>query len=322
MGSELESCAWSEHTVKLLKQQTILKTLVTDYEKLLSHLGDLDACIELSSEEPSFLDEAVQLCQQLEQETSRLELLSYFDGPWDQHDCYLRVKAGQGGKEAQAWTAMIRRMYLCYAEQAGFKAIIQSETYTDAGIRESEISICGHLAFGMIKHEAGVHRLQRISPFDPTGNRQTSFCRVEVTPQIDDDVEIDIDWDKEVKRETFGASSPGGQNANRNFTGIRFTHIPTGISAQSAAKSQLQNVKTAKKTLLSRLYAHEMQKRQDTADELRRALPQASWGNHSRTYVLDDKRVKDHRINYEEFDVEKILNGRLQPFIDRLVRAN
>lgn len=305
-----------DNLIKTIKR---LKPTVDAYQLCENDIAELETFAELANE-PDLAAEGEELASSIEKRLDALELASYFDGPYDQGDCYIQLKAGQGGQEAQAWTDMLTRMYLKFCELQGFKASLDAASYTPAGIRDAEISVSGHCAYGMLKHEAGVHRLQRISPFDPTGNRQTSFTAVEVVPDVDTSIELEIDWDKDVKKEFYCASGPGGQHRNRNATAVRLTHLVTGITANCAMKSQPQNLKSAQKVLAARLLARLQKEQKARLDELRGNVAEASWGNHSRTYVLDAKRVHDHRTNYKEFDPFKVLDGHLHNFVESLVK--
>ncbi len=294
--------------------------MVEAYQGCESTLAELEAIVEIGLDDDELASEGEMLSTKLKVKVDKLELSSYFNGPHDHGDCYIRLKAGQGGQEAQAWTAMLLRMYQKFCDMEGFKVSLDAASYTPSGIRDAELTVSGHLAYGTLKHEAGVHRLQRVSPFDPCGNRQTSFAGIEVVPDIDTTVELNINWDKEVKTEFYRESGPGGQNRNKNDTAVRLTHLATGITANCAKKSQAQNRKSAKKVLTARLLNKLQQEQKEHLDQLRGDVAEASWGNHSRTYVLDAKRVHDHRTNYKEFDPDKVLNGHLGNFIESLVK--
>ena len=285
-------------------------------------MSELEAIVEIGLEDDDLVLEGTLLSKRIESKIDKLELNSYFNDPYDHGDCYIRLKAGQGGQEAQAWTNMLLRMYQKFCELEGFKVTLDAASYTPAGIRDAELTVSGHLAYGMLKYEAGVHRLQRVSPFDPCGNRQTSFAGVEVIPDIDTNVELNIDWDKDVRTEFYCASGAGGQHRNRNATAVRLTHLITGITANCAMKSQAQNRKSARKVLTARLLNKLNSENKERLNELRGEITEASWGNHSRTYVLDAKRVHDHRTNYKEFDPYKVLDGHLSKFIETLVKQS
>lgn len=290
------------------------------YQQCENDLAELEVFAEVACEDPELVSEGEQLATRIEKNLDSLELASYFDGPHDQGNCYIQLKAGQGGQEAQAWTDMLLRMYTKFCELQGFNVTLDAASYTPAGIRDAELSISGDCAYGMLKHEAGVHRLQRISPFDPCGNRQTSFAAVEVVPEVDTSIELDIDWDKDVRTEFYCASGAGGQHRNRNATAVRLTHIATGITATCATKSQAQNRKSAARVLTARLITKLREEQKNALSEIRSSSAEPSWGNHSRTYVLDAKRVHDHRTNYKEFDPFKVLNGELGSFVEKLVK--
>jgi len=306
----------------LIKKIKSLKRTVESYQGCETDLSELETIVEIGLDDDDLVLEGTLLSKRIESKIDKLELNSYFNGPYDHGDCYIRLKAGQGGQEAQAWTDMLLRMYQKFCELEGFKVTLDAASYTPAGVRDAELTVSGHLAYGMLKYEAGVHRLQRVSPFDPCGNRQTSFAGVEVIPDVDTTTELDIDWNKDVRTEFYCEQGPGGQNRNRNATAVRLTHLATGISANSAIKSQAQNRKLAQKVLTARLLYKLQQENKAKLKELQGEVVAASWGNHSRTYVLDAKRVHDHRTNYKEFDPYKVLNGHLSKFIETLVKQS
>ncbi|MCY7306237.1 MAG: peptide chain release factor 2 [Rhodoferax sp.] len=250
-------------------------------------------------------------------EVEKLEFRRMFNNPADPMNCFLDIQAGAGGTEACDWASMLLRQYLRYAERKGFKSTIEDESAGDtAGIKGATIKIEGDYAFGLLRTETGVHRLVRKSPFDSSGGRHTSFASVFVYPEIDDSIEIDIN-PADVRTDTFRASGAGGQHINKTDSAVRLTHIPTGIVVQCQdGRSQHSNRDVAWKRLRSRLYDHEMRKRQEEQQKLEDSKTDVGWGHQIRSYVLDQSRIKDLRTNHETSATQKVLDGDLDPFIE------
>ncbi len=246
-----------------------------------------------------------------------LEFRRMFNNPADPMNAFLDIQAGAGGTEACDWASMLLRQYLKYAERKGFKTTMEDETAGDtAGIKGATIKIEGEYAFGLLRTETGVHRLVRKSPFDSSGGRHTSFASVFVYPEIDDSIEIDIN-PADVRTDTFRASGAGGQHINKTDSAVRLTHIPTGIVVQCQdGRSQHSNRDVAWKRLRSRLYDHEMRKRQAEQQKLEDSKTDVGWGHQIRSYVLDNSRIKDLRTNVEVSATQKVLDGDLDVFIE------
>ena len=246
-----------------------------------------------------------------------LEFRRMFNNPADPLNCFLDIQAGAGGTEACDWASMLLRQYLRYAERKGFKTELEDETPGDtAGIKSASIKIEGEYAFGLLRTETGVHRLVRKSPFDSSGGRHTSFASVFVYPEIDDSIEIDIN-PSDVRVDTFRASGAGGQHINKTDSAVRLTHLPTGIVVQCQdGRSQHSNRDVAWKRLRSRLYDHEMRKRQEEQQKLEDSKTDVGWGHQIRSYVLDNSRIKDLRTNVEISATQKVLDGDLDAFIE------
>ena len=268
--------------------------------------GDTDSLLHIETE-------AAKLATEVEQ----LEFRRMFNKPEDPMNCFLDIQAGAGGTEACDWASMLLRQYLRYAERKGFKSSIEDESAGDtAGIKGATIKIEGEYAFGLLRTETGVHRLVRKSPFDSSGGRHTSFASVFVYPEIDDSIEIDIN-PADVRTDTFRASGAGGQHINKTDSAVRLTHIPTGIVVQCQdGRSQHSNRDVAWKRLRSRLYDHEMRKRQEEQQKLEDSKTDVGWGHQIRSYVLDQSRIKDLRTNHETSATQKVLDGDLDPFIE------
>ena len=252
----------------------------------------------------------------LREKIEELEFRRMFNNPADPSNCFIDIQAGAGGTEACDWASMLLRQYLKYAERKGFKTQIEDETPGDtAGIKGATIKVEGDYAFGLLRTETGVHRLVRKSPFDSSGGRHTSFASIFVYPEIDDSIEIEIN-PADVRTDTFRASGAGGQHINKTDSAVRLTHIPTGIVVQCQdGRSQHSNRDVAWKRLRSRLYDHEMRKRQEAQQKLEDSKTDVGWGHQIRSYVLDQSRIKDLRTNYETSATQKVLDGDLDPFI-------
>lgn len=245
-----------------------------------------------------------------------MEFKSTITKPEDELNAILEINAGAGGTEACDWASMLMRMYLMYAEKSGFKVTELSSTDGDvAGIKSVTLEIVGDLAYGLLKGENGVHRLVRVSPFNAQGKRMTSFASVFVHPMVDDSIEVvinpaDLEWD------TFRASGAGGQHVNRTESAVRVRHLPTGLVAEcQQERSQIQNREKAMMLLKSRIYELELEKQRAEKDAVEAAKMKNEWGSQIRSYVLDDRRVKDHRTGFTNNNTDAVLNGDISGFL-------
>ena len=278
--------------------------------------------IEISENDNSLESEILESLQELTHSIDQLELKTLFDEEFDARNVIVSIHAGAGGVESQDWAGMIMRMYLRWAEKNNMTAkVLETSKGDEAGIKSCTINIDGHNAFGMLRSEKGVHRLVRLSPYDSDNARHTSFVLVEILPEIESDIEIDIKSD-DLNIESFKAGGAGGQSVQKNSTAIRITHIPTGIKVSCQnERSQVQNREIAMKILKSRLLSLEIKKRDENEKKLKGPHVSAEWGNQIRSYVLHPyKMVKDHRTNLESPDPDKILDGDLSEFIDKYLR--
>ncbi len=253
----------------------------------------------------------------LEKQIAELEFRRMFHNVADPNNAFIDIQAGAGGTEACDWASMLLRQYLRYCERKGFKATVMEETAGDvAGIRSASIKVEGDYAYGFLRTETGVHRLVRKSPFDSSGGRHTSFASVFAYPEVDDSIEIEIN-PADVRIDTFRASGAGGQHINKTDSAVRMTHVPTNIVVQCQDdRSQHRNRDEAWKQLRSKLFEHEMRKREAEQKKLEDSKTDVGWGHQIRSYVLDQSRIKDLRTNVEMSNTQKVLDGDLDMFIE------
>lgn len=289
------------------------------YDSLAEAKDDLDAWLELAQEAPDE-ESLTALASQIDVFKERLgtvELATMFAFEHDKNNAILEIHPGAGGVESQDWAEMLLRMYTRYGERKGFKVSqLDFQHGEEAGIKSVTLQLEGFYAYGLLKGESGVHRLIRISPFDSSGRRHTSFASVDVYPDMDDDIEIDLK-DEDLRIDTFRSSGPGGQSVNKTSSAIRITHIPTGIVAQCQnEKSQHRNKATAMRLIKARLYEVELKKIEESRKQDYQAKEAIAWGSQIRTYTLQPYRlVKDHRSNSENGNVEAFLDGDLDEMI-------
>ncbi len=287
--------------------------------------SDLIQLLQLSEAEgDADLAEAVEKdAETLAAELEEMELTLALSGEYDRRDAILAIHAGAGGTDSQDWAEMLLRMYLRWADKRGFKAnVIDHMSGEEAGIKSATVEVSGRNAFGYLRAERGVHRLVRISPFDASRARHTSFAKIEVMPEVESDAEVDINPD-DLRIDVFRASGHGGQNVQKNSTAVRITHIPTGIVVTCQnERSQGRNKELALKVLESRLLEIEIERQEAERARLKGENVSAGWGNQIRSYVLHPyKMVKDHRTNHETSSAEAVLDGDLDPFIRAYQKA-
>lgn len=263
------------------------------------------------------LSEVDEELERLETLVGGLEFRRMFSGEADSNNCYLDIQAGSGGTEAQDWGNMLLRMYLRWAEKKGFKVeVVEVSEGEVAGIKSATIHVQGEYAYGWLRTETGIHRLVRKSPFDSGARRHTSFSSVFVSPEIDDNVEIEVD-PSDLRIDTYRASGAGGQHVNRTDSAVRITHEPSGIVVQcQSQRSQHQNKDFAMKQLRAKLYEREMDARKAEAQALEDSKADIGWGSQIRSYVLDSSRIKDLRTGVESSNTQAVLDGALDPFIE------
>lgn len=305
---------------KILKERTTLEKNIGVCRDIQTTLNDNIDLLELAEAEgdTAIADEAAQNIINLGKTARTRQLESLLSGEADGNDCYLEVNSGAGGTEAQDWAEIVLRMYVRWAEQHGYQLDELEHSDGDgAGIKSATLLIKGANAYGWLKHESGVHRLVRISPFDSNARRHTSFCSVWVYPVVDDNIDIVID-DKDLRVDTYRASGAGGQHVNRTDSAIRITHLPTGIVVQCQNdRSQHRNRATAMGMLKARLYEAELQKREAAATAIEASKTDIGWGHQIRSYVLHPYQlVKDLRTDVETSDSAGVLNGDLDRFLE------
>jgi peptide chain release factor 2 len=287
-------------------------------------LLDADELLEMAAAEndQETLDVIESDLEALDVDISRLEFHRMFSGDMDESNAFLDIQAGSGGTEAQDWAEMLLRMYLRWAERRGFKAeLIEVSPGDVAGIKSATVKVEGSYAFGWLRTEIGVHRLVRKSPFDSGNRRHTSFAAVFVSPEIDDDIDIDIN-PADLRIDVYRASGAGGQHVNRTESAVRITHMPSGVVVQCQNdRSQHKNKATAMKQLKSKLYELEVQKRNVDQQALEDTKSDIGWGSQIRSYVLDQSRIKDLRTGMEIGNTQAVLDGDLDPFIEASLKS-
>ena len=316
----LEKEIWSdiEKSTDLNKRKTFLEKSLATYKDSLNKLSDNKLLLDMALEEDDqttikqISDEILEIKPSIE----NLEFTKMFSGKMDSSNAFVDIQSGSGGTEAQDWADMLLRMYLKWAESKGFSATItESSPGEVAGIKSSSILIEGDYAYGWLRSETGVHRLVRKSPFDSGNRRHTSFASVFISPEINDDIEIEIN-NADIRVDTYRASGAGGQHVNKTDSAVRLTHIPTGTVSQCQnGRSQHKNKENALKQLKSKLYELELQKQNEEQQILEDSKSDIGWGSQIRSYVLDQSRIKDLRTNHETGNTSAVLDGDLDDFI-------
>ncbi len=303
-----------------MRERQVLEERINQIRELEQELADNVELIGLGEAEgdEAVVAEAEEAIRTLHEKAQRLELESLLSGEADANNAYVEIHPGAGGTESQDWASMLLRMYIRWAEQHGYKVdVIEEQKGEEAGIKSATIHVKGHNAYGWLKTESGVHRLVRISPFDSSARRHTSFASVWVYPEVDDNIEIEIK-DSDVRIDTFRASGAGGQHVNTTDSAVRITHLPTGIVVTCQnERSQHKNRATAWKMLRARLYEYELRKREEEAQKEQAAKTDIGWGHQIRSYVLQPYQlVKDLRTGVEHTNPQAVLDGDLDAFIE------
>ncbi|MFV8826496.1 peptide chain release factor 2 [Alkalihalobacterium sp. APHAB7] len=310
---------------QIINESNALKEMVVTYKELQEKYDDLEVTYELAKEEgdDSFMDELDEGVTSLAKELNEYELQLLLSEPYDKNNAILELHPGAGGTESQDWASMLLRMYTRWAEKKGFK--VETLDYLpgdEAGVKSVTLLIKGHNAYGYLKAEKGVHRLVRISPFDSSGRRHTSFVSCEIMPELDDNVEIDVS-PEELKVDTYRASGAGGQHINTTDSAVRITHVPTNtVVTCQTERSQIKNRERAMKMLMAKLYQLKIEEQQAELAEIRGEQKDIGWGSQIRSYVFHPySLVKDHRTNFEIGNTNAVMDGELDGFIDAYLRS-
>lgn len=313
-----------ERAQALGKERTQLETVVHNLSNIRQGLEDAEELLELAVEEDDedSVESVATDLEQFETVIAGLEFRRMFAGEMDPNNAFLDIQAGSGGTEAQDWAAMLERMYLRWGERRGFKTELVEESAGDvAGIKSATIRFEGEYAYGWLRTETGVHRLVRKSPFDSGNRRHTSFSSVFVSPEVDDNIDIDIN-PADLKTDVYRASGAGGQHVNRTESAVRITHMPSGVVVQcQSQRSQHANRDTCMKQLRAKLYEIEIQKRNTEKQKLEDSKSDIGWGSQIRSYVLDQSRIKDLRTNVETSNPQPVLDGDLDMFIEASLKS-
>ncbi|MEQ8733548.1 MAG: peptide chain release factor 2 [Rhodospirillaceae bacterium] len=318
---------WSDQASaqKIMRERTLLDTSIKQYQELELGIEDAATLIELGEAEgdDTAIKDGENSLESLRLLARKLELESLLSGEADSNDSYIEIHAGAGGTEAQDWAEMISRMYVRWSESHGYKVeLVEESPGEEAGIKSATYKVSGLNAYGWLKTESGVHRLVRISPYDSSARRHTSFASVWVFPVIDDTIEIEID-EKDCRIDTYRSSGAGGQHVNKTDSAVRITHIPTGIAVQcQSERSQHQNRAKCWDMLRARLYERELKEREDKAQATEDSKSDIGWGHQIRSYVLQPyQMIKDLRTNVETSDTQGVLDGDLDQFMSASLAA-
>ena len=323
--SQEDPATWSDRALsqKIGKEKKVLEEIVDQAQQLTQQLNDNEGLFELALAENDFdtLGTIKKDTEGLEKQVDDIEFKRMFSNPMDPNNCFIDFQSGSGGTEAQDWANMLFRMYMRYAERKNFKVEVLEFSEGDvAGIKGATLKISGDYAFGYFRTETGIHRLVRKSPFDSGSRRHTSFAGVNVYPEIDDSIDIEVN-PADLRIDTYRASGAGGQHINKTDSAVRITHIPTNTVVQCQNdRSQHRNKAEAMNMLKAQLYAMELNKRNEEKQAVEDAKTDIGWGHQIRSYVLDQSRIKDLRTNVEIGNTQGVLDGDLDPFISESLK--
>ena len=315
----------AETAQQLISENKANKETYDQFNRLATGVEEIELMLEMLQEEPDeeLEQEIVASITELQEAMATYELAMLLDGPYDHNNAIVELHPGAGGTESQDWGSMLLRMYTRWSEQHNYQVeVLDYQAGDEAGIKSVTLLIKGHNAYGYLKSEKGVHRLVRISPFDSAKRRHTSFCSVDVMPELDGTIEVEINSD-DLKIDTYRASGAGGQHINKTESAVRITHLPTGtVVASQAQRSQLKNREQAMGMLKAKLYQLEVEKQEQEAAALRGEQLEIGWGSQIRSYVFHPySMVKDHRTNYETGNVQAVMDGDLDGFIDAYLKS-
>ena len=314
----------NDQAQEIIQSLNNAKDQLAEIQALVEHYEEVVVGLELynETEDSELFNEMEQLMNDLCEEVDRYETQLLLSGPYDSNDAILEIHPGAGGKESQDWGSMLLRMYTRFAESIGLRVhVLDYQGGEDAGIKNVTLQLEGRNAYGLLKSEKGVHRLIRLSPFDTNNRRHTSFASVEVTPVINQTIEVEINMD-DLRIDTYRASGAGGQHINKTDSAVRITHLPTGIVTQSQAeRSQIQNREMAMNLLRSKLYQREVEEQEAKLASIKGEHKEIAWGSQIRSYVFHPyNMIKDHRTNYEVSAVDKVMDGELTGFVEAYLR--
>ena len=318
----LEANFWQKksNSQKVIKEKKLHEDLIHSYDYSVKSLKDLDELNELAFEEKNqpIINEVLENTKKLKILTKKNETKCFLSNEGDSLDCYIEIHAGAGGTESQDWAEMLRRMYLKWSVNKGFKSQLISEHKGDeAGIKSSTIKVEGDYIYGWLKSESGIHRLVRISPFDSGARRHTSFASIWIYPVVDENINVEI-IEKDLRIDTYRSSGAGGQHVNTTDSAVRITHMPSKIVVQCQnERSQHKNKETCMNMLKARLYDFEIKKKEQETQNIESSKSEIGWGHQIRSYVLHPYRlVKDNRTNFESSNPDKVLDGEIDDFLE------
>lgn len=308
----------SDNAAKIQKEKSLLQDVVTSYQSVQDLMDELDILFEYADEgDEESTSEAIEVFDRLKKALGDAEQRALLSDEMDANNAIISINAGAGGTESCDWASMLHRMLTRWCEAKGLKVTVMDHQYGDsAGIKSVTFMASGNYSYGQLKSETGIHRLVRISPFDSNARRHTSFASVYVSPEVDDNIEVEV-LDKDLRIDVYRSGGAGGQSVNTTDSAVRMTHIPSGIVVTCQnERSQLQNKQTALKILKSRLYEKAMEEKRAEQAEMEAGKKEIGWGSQIRSYVLHPyKMVKDHRTNFESGNAEKVLDGDLDGFM-------
>ncbi|QJA10252.1 peptide chain release factor 2 [Romboutsia sp. CE17] len=316
----------NEKAQKVIQENKALKDIVDEFNKLTERLEEIELLIEIGLEEndDSVCKEIESSISSLEKEIDNMRIKTLLSGEYDKNNAILSINAGTGGLDAQDWAQMLLRMYIRWGERKGYKVkLLDILSDPEAGIKSATLLIEGLNAYGYLKSEKGVHRIVRISPFDPSGKRHTSFASIDITPELDENVEVEINQ-SDLKIDTYRASGAGGQHVNTTDSAVRITHIPTGVVVQCQnERSQHMNKDRAMRMLMAKLIELKELEQKEKIEDIQGKYSQITWGSQIRSYVFQPyKMVKDHRTNAEMGNVDSVMDGNIDLFINEYLKMN